>query len=183
MLLKSLAATPLLALALAGAAAAQVPTDRGPLRLVVGFPVGGSADVLARTIADKLKAELGVTVVVDNRAGAGGAIAADYVKAQPADGLTVLLGTTHMMVMAPLTMKSIRYDGIRDFRPVLRMSSFHEGIAIPTSSPAKNLKEWLDLARRNPQHASYGVPAPGSLPQFIGYRMGELTRTPLLAVP
>lgn len=177
-----LAAT-LLPLALASAALAQVPTDRGPLRLVVGFPAGGSADVLARTLADKLKHELGLPVVIDNRAGAGGTIAADYVKTQPGDGLTVLLGTMHMMVMAPLTMKSVRYDALTDFKPVVRLSSFHETITVPIATPANTLKEWLELARDNPQYASYGVPAPGSLPQFIGYRLGERVKAKLLAVP
>lgn len=173
----------LIPLALAGTAMAQVPTDRGPLRLVVGFPAGGSADVLARTIADKLKAELNVPVVVDNRVGAGGTIAADYVKGQPGDGLTVLLGTTHMMVMAPLTTKSVRYDGIKDFKPVARLSSFYESVTVPMSNPANNIKEWLELARKDPKFANYGVPAPGSFPQFVGYKLGEATGTKLLAVP
>lgn len=180
---RSLLASALIPLALAGTALAQVPTDRGPLRLVVGFPAGGSADVLARTIADKLKAELNVPVVVDNRVGAGGTIAADYVKGQPGDGLTVLLGTTHMMVMAPLTTKSVRYDGIKDFKPVARLSSFYESVTVPMSNPANNIKEWLELARKDPKFANYGVPAPGSFPQFVGYRLGEATGTKLLAVP
>ena len=180
---RSLIASALIPLTLAGTALAQVPTDRGPLRLVVGFPAGGSADVLARTIADKLKNELGVPVVVDNRAGAGGTIAGDYVKGQPGDGLTVLLGTTHMMVMAPLTTKSVRYDGAKDFKPVARLSSFHECIAVPISSPINSVPQWLELARKDPKHASYGVPAPGSFPQFVGYRLGEASGTKLLPVP
>src|SRR5690606_37752396 len=91
------------ALAAANLAHSQVPTDRGAVKLVVGFPAGGSADALARILAEKLKGELGTTVVVDNRAGAGGQIAAEYVRSQPGDGMTLLLGTAHMMVMAPLT--------------------------------------------------------------------------------
>lgn len=162
---------------------AQLSQARGPLRLVVGFPAGGSADVLARTLSDKLKSELGVPVVVDNRSGAGGTIAADYAKSQADDGFTVLMGTMHMMVMAPLTMKSVRYDSTKDFKPVARLSSFNETVTVPISSPANTLKEWLDLARSDPQHASYGVPAPGSLPQFVGYRLGEITHTKLVSVP
>lgn len=171
------------ALALAGLAQAQVPKDRGAVRLVVGFPAGGSADVLARIMADKLKEELGVPVVVDNRAGAGGQIAADYVKGQPGDGLTILLGTSHMMVMAPLTVKSIRYQAARDFKPVARIASFYESIAVPANSPGNTIAQWLEAARKDPKYASYGVPAPGSLPQFIGYQLGALSNTALLAVP
>ena len=162
---------------------AQIPTGRGAVKLVVGFPAGGSADVLARIMADKLKDELGLPVVVDNRAGAGGQIAADYVKSQPGDGLTVLLGTSHMMVMAPLTVKSIRYQAARDFKPVARVASFNESVSVPISSPANTVAQWLDAARKDPKFASYGVPAPGSLPQFIGYQLGVLTKTTLLAVP
>ncbi|MES2191799.1 MAG: tripartite tricarboxylate transporter substrate-binding protein [Pseudomonadota bacterium] len=178
----SLALIPAL-LAVAGITQAQVPTGRGAVKLVVGFPAGGSADVLARIMADKLKDELGVPVVVDNRAGAGGQIAADYVKSQPGDGLTVLLGTSHMMVMAPLTVKSIRYQAARDFKPVARIASFYESIAVPIASPANNIAQWLDSARKDTQFASYGVPAPGSLPQFIGYQLGAVTKTTLLSVP
>lgn len=178
----SLALVPAM-LAVAGMSQAQVPTGRGAVKLVVGFPAGGSADVLARIMADKLKDELGVPVVVDNRAGAGGQIAADYVKSQPGDGLTVLLGTSHMMVMAPLTVKSIRYQAARDFKPVARISSFYESVSLPISSPANTVAEWLDSARKDPKFASYGVPAPGSLPQFIGYQLGLASKTSLVSVP
>lgn len=178
----SLALLPM-ALTLAGLAQAQVPKDRGAVRLVVGFPAGGSADVLARIMADKLKEELGVPVVVDNRAGAGGQIAADYVKSQPGDGLTILLGTSHMMVMAPLTVKSIRYQAARDFKPVARIASFYESIAVPVNAPGNTIAQWLEAARKDQKYASYGVPAPGSLPQFIGYQLGAVSKTALLAVP
>lgn len=172
-----------IALAAAGFAQAQVPTDRGAVKLVVGFPAGGSADALARIMSDKLKDELGVTVVVDNRAGAGGQIAADYVKTQPGDGTTMLLGTTHMMVMAPLTTKTARYDALRDFKPVARISSFYETVTVPISAAATTLDQWLAAAKADSKNASFGVPAPGSIPQFIGYQIGKLTNTPLLPVP
>jgi tripartite-type tricarboxylate transporter receptor subunit TctC len=170
-------------LAFGGAAQAQVPTGRGPVKLVVGFPAGGSIDAVARIMADKLKDELGVPVVVDNRAGAGGQIAADYVKSQPGDGLTVLVGISHTMVMAPLTVKSIRYDPARDFKPVARIASFNESVTVPFSSPANNLSQWLDQARKDSKFANYGVPAPGSLPQFIGYQLGAVSKTTLTPVP
>lgn len=185
MLLRKLLSLALLpaALAVAGLSQAQVPTDRGAVKLVVGFPAGGSADALARLMADKLKDELGTTVVVENRAGAGGQIAADYVKGQPGDGLTLLLGTAHMMVMVPLTSKTVKYDAARDFKAVARISSFHEGVSLPISAPANTLAQWLETARADPKSASYGVPAPGSIPQFIGYQLGLLTKTSLVPVP
>jgi tripartite-type tricarboxylate transporter receptor subunit TctC len=171
------------ALAFAAAAGAQINTAHGPLKLIVGYPAGGSADVQARTLADKLAAELGTTVVVDNRTGAGGAIAADYVRTAPADGLTVLLANMHMMVMLPLTTKSVRYDPIKDFKPVGRIVSFYEGIAVPAELQARDVKQWLDIAAKDPKKANYGVPAPGSVAQFIGYRLGSDAKAGLVAAP
>lgn len=171
------------ALAFATAATAQINPAHGPLKLIVGYPAGGSADVQARTLADKLTAELGTIVVVDNRTGAGGAIAADYVRTAPADGLTVLLANMHMMVMLPLTTKSVRYDPVKDFKPVGRITSFYEGIAVPAALHARDVKQWLDIAAADPKKANYGVPAPGSVAQFIGYRLGSEAKAGLVAAP
>ncbi|WP_295530495.1 tripartite tricarboxylate transporter substrate-binding protein [uncultured Pseudacidovorax sp.] len=170
-------------LAFACAAPAQVPTGKGPLRLVVGYPAGGSADVQARTLADKLAADLGVAVVVENRTGAGGQIAADYVRGTPPDGLTVLLANMHMMVMLPLTSRSVRYDPVKDFAAVGRIATFYEGLAVPAALPAKDVREWLALARTDASRGSYGVPAPGSVSQFIGFRLGSEAGVKLTAVP
>ncbi len=170
-------------LAFAAAAPAQIATTKGPVRLIVGYPAGGSADVQARTLADKLAADLGTTVVVDNRTGAGGQIAADYVRAAPPDGLTVLLANMHMMVMLPLTSKSVRYDPVKDFQAVGRIATFYEGIAVPTALPAQNVQQWLELARTDASKATYGVPAPGSVAQFMGFRLGSEAKASLVAAP
>jgi tripartite-type tricarboxylate transporter receptor subunit TctC len=88
-----------------------------------------------------------------------------------------------MMVMAPLTFKNIRYQPLKDFKPVARIASFYESVAVPFSAPAGTIAEWLALARQDPKHQSYGVPAPGSLPQFIGVQLATVSKTPLLPVP
>ena len=90
-------------LAACAAASAQIATNRGPVRIIVGYPAGGSADAVARNMSERMAAELGTTVVVENRTGAGGQIAADYVRAAAPDGLTILLSNMHMMVTLPLT--------------------------------------------------------------------------------
>ena len=162
---------------------AQVPKDRGPLRLVVGFPAGGSADNAARQLADRLKDELGMPVVVENRAGAGGQIAAEYVKAQPGDGLTMMLGTHHMMVILPMVAPSAKYDAQKDFKAVARLATFRESVAVPSSSPANSVAQWLELARTDIKAANYGVPAPGSLPQFVGYLLGQSAGVKPVPVP
>ena len=170
-------------LAFACAAPAQLPTNKGALRLIVGYPAGGSADVQARILADRLAAELGTPVVVENRTGAGGQIAADYVKAATPDGLTVLLANMHIMVMLPLTSKSVRYDPVKDFLAVGRIATFYEGLAVPASMPVRDVREWLTLAGSDKLKASYGVPAAGSVAQFIGYRLGSEAKVELTSVP
>lgn len=170
-------------LALACSVSAQVPTGKGPLRLIVGYPAGGSADVQARTLADKLSSDLGTPVVVENRTGAGGQIAADYVRTAPADGLTVLLANMHMMVMLPLTSKSVHYDPVKDFQSVGRIATFYVGIAVPAALPVRDVREWLALAGSDKSKASYGVPAAGSVAQFMGYRLGSDAKVELTSIP
>lgn len=183
-LLRLLQLTALLPLlALPGLVSAQVPKDRGPLKLVVGFPAGGSADVAARQLADRLKDELGMPVIVENKVGAGGQIAAEYVKSQPGDGLTVMLGTHHMMVVLPMVVASAKYDPVRDFKAVGRLATFRECLAVPISSPAASVAQWLELAKSDSKAALYGVPAPGSLPQFMGYLVGQSAGVKLVPVP
>ncbi|HEY1091603.1 MAG TPA: Bug family tripartite tricarboxylate transporter substrate binding protein [Burkholderiaceae bacterium] len=173
-----------LPIALAAAAAgAQSPAATGPIKLIVGYPAGGSADAVARLLANKLKNELGTTVVVDNRPGAGGQIAAEFVKNAPADGTTILLANTHMMVTLPLTSKSVRYDPLKDFVPLGRVVSFTDAVAVASSVPATSLAQWIALARADAGQANYGVPAAGSIPQFIGYGLGLHHQVSLLPVP
>ena len=180
-LLTCLAASTLLLAA--PALQAQGAVRQEPLKLIVGYPAGGSADAVARMLADKLKDELNTTVIVDNRPGAGGAIAAEYVKNAPADGHTILVANTHMMVMIPLTFKAVRYDAVKDFQPVGRVSSFYVAIAVPSAMPATTVAQWIDLARANKKDSSFGVPAAGSISQFIGYRLGKDAGADMLPVP
>lgn len=170
-------------IAVCAAASAQIATNRGPVRIIVGYPAGGSADAIARNMSERMAVELGTTVVVENRTGAGGQIAADYVRTSPPDGLTILLSNMHMMVTLPLTSKSVKYDPLKDFKAVGRIASFNEVISVPVAMPAKDIKQWLDVARADPSKAVYGVPSPGSLPQFMGFKMGADSKTPLLAAP
>jgi len=171
-----------LAFATAAAFPAAAQTS-SPIRLVVGYPPGGSSDAVARMVGEKLSAELGALVIVDNRAGAGGQIAADYVRQQPADGHTLLVANTQMMVMIPLTYKSVRYDSVKDFAPVGRMTSFYEAIAVPSSSQVSTVAQWLEQVRKEPRRGTFGVPAAGSVSHFLGFRIGTDAHVPLLPVP
>ncbi len=154
-----------------------------PVKLIVGYPAGGSADAVARMVAERLKDEIGTTVLVDNRPGAGGQIAADFVRTAAADGTTVLVANSHMMVMLPLTSKAVKYDSTKDFKPVGRMTSFYEAIAVPVSVPATRVDQWVALARGDAKQASFGVPAAGSVSHFIGYKLGVDGKAALQPIP
>jgi tripartite-type tricarboxylate transporter receptor subunit TctC len=162
---------------------AQAQDIKDPVRLVVGYPAGGSADAVARMVAESLKDELKVTVLVENKAGAGGQIAADHVRESAGDGSTILVANSHMMVMLPLTSKAVKYDPVADFKPVGRMTSFYEAIAIPTSVPATDVRQWTALARRDVKMSNFGVPAAGSVSHFIGYKLGADAKAALQAIP
>jgi tripartite-type tricarboxylate transporter receptor subunit TctC len=155
---------------------------RTPLRLVVGYTAGGSSDALARMVAEKLRDELGTPIIVDNRPGAGGQIAADHVRASPPDGNTILVANSHMMVMLPLTTKGVKYKPA-DFAPVVRLTSFFEALSVPSGVPATSIAQWLALARKNPQAGNFGVPAAGSVSHFLGYRLGQDNQVDLQAIP
>src|SRR4249920_494381 len=114
-----------LSLALGVAVAATVPAQtEKPVRIIVGFPAGATLDSLARQLADKLRAGLNQPVIVENRTGAAGRLAAEYVKGQPGDGMTLLMTPLAKMVTMPHSHKGLRYDPFRDFAPVSHVASF-----------------------------------------------------------
>src|SRR3954470_22705312 len=135
-----------------------------PIKLVVGYPPGGSGDFLTRLAADELTKELGAPVIVDNRPGAGGNIAHDLVAHSPADGYTVL-NATHMAINRALY-KSLTYDPDKDFAAVTRIATGPTVICVNNSLPVKDLRELIAYAKQNPGklfHASAGY---GSAPHL-----------------
>lgn len=163
--------------------AASAQSAKQPVRLVVGYAAGGSSDALARMVGDKLKDALGQAIIVDNKPGAGGQIAADYVRNAPADGKTLLVANSHMMVMLPLTTKAVKFDPLRDFKPVGRLTSFYEAITVTSTVSASSVGQWLDTAQKSPGESNFGVPAPGSVSHFMGYRLGQINKVTLQAIP
>lgn len=176
---RTFAALPLLAALAAPAAWAQT----GPIRIVVGFPPGGSSDVTARIVAEKMQATLGTTVVVENRPGAGGRIAAQGVKESPADGSTLMLAPFAVMVVQPAVFRSIKYDTTADFTPVGNVVNFPLALAVGPATPATNMKELIDWIRANPGQGNYGSPGAGSMPHFMGEMLGAKAGVKLTHVP
>ena len=162
------------ALALLPAAQAQAPAfPRGPVTLVVPFPAGGPTDAMARVLALKLGERLGQQVVVDNKGGAGGSIAAEAVAKAAADGHTLFFGTTGTMAINPSLYAKLRYDPVKDFAPVSLMATTMNVLVVNPEVPAKNLGELVKLAKGKPNAISYGSAGNGS----SNHLSGELFRS------
>jgi len=171
---KSFACAALAAIGLVtGPALAQDRFDK-PVRIVVGFAAGGTADLMARLVADKMKDSLGQPVIVENRPGAAGRIAADAVKASPADGTTLMVMPIGPMAVVPHTYKTpLSYDPINDFAAVGIGSTFDFAIAAGPQSGAKTWSEYVAWVKANPGKSSYATSGAGSLPHFYGVLIGR----------
>ncbi|WP_247652773.1 Bug family tripartite tricarboxylate transporter substrate binding protein [Ideonella aquatica] len=165
-------------------AAGLAHADGKTIKLLVGFPPGGGTDAIARLLAEHLKDELGATVIVENKAGAGGQLAAQALKAAPADGTTLFLSHDHSISIIPQTMKTPGFDPAKDFVPVAGFATFVNGLAVSGGTPAKSYTEYLAWLR-GPQGGKgvVGVPAPGSVPEFLVKVLGERNKLDLVAAP
>jgi len=168
--------------ALLSAGVAQAQT--GPVKLMVGFPPGGGTDAIARILADKLKDPLGVSVVVENKAGAGGQIAAQTLKAAAPDGNTLFLSHDHTITILPLVLKNPGYDSHKDFVPVAGFATFVNGLALSGGTPAKTLAEYVSWVQTHGKgQGTVGVPAPASVPEFLVKVIGQKYKLDLQAAP
>lgn len=155
-----------LCLGIAAACGAQAQT-KPPVRILVGFAAGGGLDTIARILAEGMGQALDQTFVVENRPGAGGLIAAQALKAAPADGLTLLLTNDHTVAILPYTLKNPGFSTTRDFAPVAQVSD--KGVNALGTHPGTQIIQFKDIAgwaRQHPGLANFGVPAPGSIPEF-----------------
>ena len=171
-----------LGLLTAFASLAQAQTGT-PIKLLVGFPAGAGTDAIARTLAEKLKDELGVPVV-ENRAGAGGQIAAQALKASPADGHTFFLTHDHSISILPQVVKNPGFNPATDFAPVAGFATFANVLAVSGGTPAKNMDEYLAWVKtQKGGKETIGVPAPGSIPEFLVKLMSDKYKLDLQAAP
>jgi len=154
-----------------------------PVRILVGFPPGGSIDIVARLLADKLREDLKTTVIVENRAGAGGRIAAELLKSAPADGSTLMITPVVVPVLAPMVFTKLNYNAATDFAPVGHVCNFGFAVTVPTALPVKNVAELVTWLKANPQKANFGSPAAGSLPHFFGEMLSREANADLVHVP
>ena len=170
------------ALVVATPATAQDKFDK-PIKILVGFAAGGTADLIARVVADKMKDTLGQPVIVENRPGAIGRIAAEAVKNAAPDGTTIMVMPIGPMAVVPHVYKDITYDPIKDFTPIAVGATFQFAIA---AGPASGAKTWADFAawaKANPSKAAYATSGAGSLPHFFGVLLGRGIGVEMVHVP
>ncbi len=163
--------------------ATSVWADAKPIRLLVGFPPGGGTDAIARTLAEKLKDELGVPVVVDNKPGAGGQIAAQALKAAPADGTVLFLSHDHTISILPLVVKNPGYEPATDFVPVAGFATFVNAFAVSGGTPAKTFNEYVAWVKTQGNKSAVGIPAPASTPEFLVKLIGDKYKLDLVSAP
>jgi len=173
-----------LALALAvtagGAMAQAWPTK--PISLVVPFPPGGTTDVLARALGEKLSQSLGQTVIIENKPGAGATLGADYVAKAKPDGYTLLMGAVHHTI-ASSVFKKLPYDFQKDFAPVTTVALVPNVLVVNASTPAKTVAELVALAKAKPGQSTYGSNGNGTAQHLIGTQFQNLTGTDIVHVP
>src|SRR5688572_6331466 len=170
-----------IALVPAPSLAQQYPTRA--LRIVVGFAPGGSTDVLARIMGQRLAEALGQPVIIENRPAAGGTVATDIVsKAQP-DGHTLLLGSVGTMVFAPALYTKLPYDVMRDFEHIGLWVTFPLALVVPASSPAANLRMLVEQARAKPDTLRYGSQGIGASAHIFAEMMNHMARIKVVHVP
>jgi len=157
-------------LAVPYALAADAPWPARPIHLVVPYPPGGPLDTVARLTAQKVSADLGQPIVVDNKAGAGGNIGADLVAKAAPDGYTVLLGAVATHAINPTLYASIPYDAQRDFEPVTQLASTPNVLIVNPSLPVKDVREFIAYAKAHPGALNFGSGSTGS----AGHLAGEL---------
>ncbi len=172
----------LLAIGLSLSVSAQTWPSK-PIRLVVPFPAGGATDILSRALSQELTKKLGQSIVVDNKPGAGGTIGALAGAQATPDGYTLLLTTSSTHSIGPAINPRIPYNAEADFTPIVYVASSPQVILVPLTSPAKNLREFIDHARKNPGRLNYASSGNGTISNLSTENFKALSGTFLVHIP
>jgi tripartite-type tricarboxylate transporter receptor subunit TctC len=167
------------ALVAATLAAPAVLAQERTMKIWIGFPPGGSADTIARVLAEKMKASLGQNVVVDNKPGAAGRLILGEVKRMAPDGQNLVLSPSGAMVIAPWLYSNLPYDPIKDFTPISRIVTFDFAVTAGPGAPAGNLKSVLAWMKANPAKANYATSGAGTVPHFAGVLLSQAAGVPM----
>jgi len=154
-----------------------------PIRMVVGFPPGGGTDVVARIISPKLSENLGQPVVIENRPGATGTVAAAAVAKSPADGYTIMMGHVSVNAIAPSLFPNLQYDVIKDFAPITLAASVPHFVVVHPSLPVNTIKELIAYAKERPGKLSFPSAGNGSTPHLAGEIFKSMAGVNIVHVP
>ncbi len=154
-----------------------------PIQLIVGFPPGGGVDIVARQLAETLSDSLGQRVVVENRAGAAGNIAMEYVARAKPDGYTLLMGNLGMLTANPVLYPKLSFDASKDFAPVARVVVTPLLAAVPVNLPAQNVQQLIAMAKAKPNEMSFGSGGNGNINHLAGELLKLQTGTQIKHVP
>ncbi len=157
--------------------------DNRTVKILVGYPPGGGTDAIARLLAEPMREALGVPVIVENRAGAGGQLAAQALKAAAPDGNTLFLTHDHTISILPQVLRSPGFEPAKDFVAVAGFATFVNALAISGGTPAKTYRDFVAWVRQQGGKASVGIPAPASVPQFLVQSLAKRQQLDLVAVP
>ncbi|MGH8642797.1 MAG: Bug family tripartite tricarboxylate transporter substrate binding protein [Burkholderiales bacterium] len=169
--------------AMSPVALAQGSYPTKPIRLIVAFPPGGSTDIIARLVGQKLGERAGQQVVVDNRGGAGGTIGTEIAARSSADGYTLTMGTTSTHVIAPAAYPNVKYDPIKDFEPITLVASTPYLLVLHPSVQAKSLKEFVGLMKAQPGKLNYASAGAGSTTQIAMEMLKIASGTNIVHIP
>ena len=163
----------------------QIPPAQAqePLKIVIGFPAGSGLDILTRLIAEQVRIDTGTPVIVDNRPGGGGRIAAEQVaKAEP-DGKTILSAPIVTTAFMPFVYKKLNFDPMTDLAPITRLGNFQFALATNNDVPAKSVKDFIAWVRTNPGKVNYGSLSAGTPSHFLGVMFNRATGTDMQHIP
>jgi tripartite-type tricarboxylate transporter receptor subunit TctC len=168
----------LLATAFAAATAfSAAHAQDNTLRIIVPYPAGGSSDLAARILAVELAPRLGTTVIVENMVGAGGRLAMQNIKRMPNDANVLVLANPALMTVAPVVYKTNGYEPESDYQAISQISTYEFAVAVGAAVPVREFAHMMAWIKANPDKASIGVPATGSLPHFFALMVNKATNT------
>ncbi|MGH8784466.1 MAG: Bug family tripartite tricarboxylate transporter substrate binding protein [Cupriavidus necator] len=162
---------------------AQEAFPSKPIKIIVGYAPGGSSDITARLIADRLRIELGQPIIVDNRPGAGGNIGAEAVARATPDGYTLLLAAAAQIVVNPSLYKNMPLDPLKDLAPITQLQTDHNLMVVNPSVPAKNVAEFIAYAKTKPKGITFASPGSGSPAHLAGELMNQMAGLTMQHIP
>lgn len=180
--LKTLAAATLAVAGMGSALAADAYPDK-PLTMIVPFSAGGTTDILARIVGQALGQELGQTIIIENKPGAGGNIGAQQASRAKADGYTLFMGTVGTHAINQALYKKLPYDPVKDFAPLSRVANVPNLLVAHPSRPYKTVQEMIAYAKKHPGEVTYGSPGSGASPHVSGALFQSMTGAELTHVP